>query len=88
MSTIATGQPSSRFRRLLKLSITSFICMGVLIGYHGAPVINSFIGLIWLLFVITAGSVTVTALSSKSEKTLPGNFRTSQRVLELPSARR
>lgn len=55
-----------RFLYLLKLSIISFVCMGVLIGYHGHPIINSLIGAFWFAFVITAGLVMHAAFTARA----------------------
>lgn len=54
------------FLGLLKLSIASFILMGILIGYHGSALVNSFIGAIWFGFVMTASLVLMSAMSSKA----------------------
>jgi len=48
--------------------------MGVLIGFHGAPLINSLIGVVWFIFAITACSVTFTALTSKKQSSSKTNL--------------
>lgn len=58
-------ESSQRYLKLLRLSIVSFVCMGVLIGYHGAPLINSLIGMFWFVFAMTAGMVVISALTQK-----------------------
>lgn len=63
MSKTKLKEASRRFLRLLKLSIVSFVSMGILIGYHGAPLINSLIGVFWFVFAVTAGLVVISVLS-------------------------
>ncbi len=63
MSKTKLKESSRRFLKLLRLSIISFVCMGILIGYHGAPLINSLIGVFWFVFAVTAGMVVISALS-------------------------
>lgn len=72
MSQTTLKKSSQRFLKLLRLSIISFICMGVLIGYHGAPLLNSFIGAFWFVFAVTAGMVVATSLTKESESKKPG----------------
>lgn len=66
---IERRKSSQRFLNLLKLSIASFVCMGVLIGYHGAPLINSLIGVFWFLFAMTSGMVVFAAINAEAEET-------------------
>ncbi len=63
MSKTKLKDSSRRFLKLLRLSIVSFVSMGILIGYHGAPLINSLIGVFWFVFAVTAGMVVISALS-------------------------
>ncbi len=63
MSKKKLKESSHRFLKLLRLSIISFVSMGILIGYHGAPLINSLIGVFWFVFAVTAGMVVISALS-------------------------
>jgi len=65
MSKTKLKESSRRFLHLLKLSIVSFVTMGILIGYHGAPLINSLIGVFWFLFAVTASLVIIASLSSE-----------------------
>lgn len=76
MSKTKLKESSLRFLKLLKLSIISFISMGILIGYHGAPLINSLIGVFWFVFAVTASFVIIAALShepDESEMMQPGS---------------
>jgi hypothetical protein len=66
MSKTKLKASSLRFLNLLKLSILSFISMGILIGYHGAPLINSLIGVFWFVFAVTASMVVIAAMTSES----------------------
>lgn len=65
MSKTKLKESSIRFLNLLKLSIVSFVTMGILIGYHGAHLINSLIGAVWFLFAVTASLVIIASLSSE-----------------------
>lgn len=65
MSKTKLKESSHRFLKLLRLSIVSFVSMGILIGYHGAPLINSLIGVFWFVFAVTAGMVVTSALSKE-----------------------
>lgn len=67
MSKTKLKESSRHFLRLLKLSIISFVSMGVLIGYHGAPLINSLIGVFWFVFAVTSGLVLTSALSKETD---------------------
>lgn len=71
MSKAKLNESSQRFFKLLKLGIISFISMGVLIGYHGAPLINSLIGMVWFVFAVTAGSVVISALTKEAKTDCP-----------------
>lgn len=73
-------ESSRRFLHLLKLSLVSFVSMGVLIGYHGAPLINSMIGAVWFVFVICASLVVIGAIRSPKHE---GEWQL--RRLSLPS---
>ena len=68
MSKTKLKESSRRFLNLLKLSIVSFVTMGILIGYHGAPLINSLIGVFWFLFAVTASLVIIASLSSEDSQ--------------------
>lgn len=68
MSKTKLKESSLRFLNLLKLSIISFISMGILIGYHGAPLINSLIGVFWFVFAVTSGMVIIAALTNESDE--------------------
>ena len=72
MSKTQLKESSRRFLYLLKMSILSFVSMGILIGYHGAPLINSLIGVFWFVFAVTAGLVITASLSDDRDRKFEG----------------
>lgn len=58
---------SKKFLYLLKISIISFVAMGILIGYHGAAIVNSIIGMVWFVFATTSAMVLMAAVKAEEE---------------------
>ncbi|GEM_PF-3143707 len=78
MSKTKLKETSRRFLQLLKLSIISFVSMGILVGYHGAPLINSLIGVFWFVFAVASGLVVMSALSRETESIEPASVSEKQ----------